>query len=119
LYVINRSSLYIFNLQFGLLSSFSLSIPQINNPMVKVDQNVIYITITGHNQIYVSTKQGKLKKCIGSISPTSKDGEFIGPRGITVASHMIYICDYFNSRIQALKKNNNYSFSKKWGTSGT
>jgi len=119
-YIIHKQKVSIFDLQFYLLSSF----PVLPGPLfakenhLKVDQTYIYVTIEFKHQVYTYTRDGKLQHAIGSISSSPKQGEFNEPRGLTVDSNTLYICDRLNGRIQALVKNN-YFFRKQWGSWGT
>jgi len=118
LYVIDQQKVSIFNLQFQLLSSFPIPYSFLGLNHLKVDQNLVYITIDGKHQVYVYTKEGKLKNTIGSTVPSSKQGEFNDPCGLTCDPNSLYICDYYNYRIQSLIKTN-YVFRRQWGSEGT
>ena len=64
------------------------------------------IAVDDTDNIYVSSKHklqkftssGELIKCIGREG--SKEGEFNDPRGVTIHSNQVYVCDADNHRIQ-------------------
>ena len=64
------------------------------------------IAVDDMDNIYVSSKHklqkftssGELIKCIGREG--SKEGEFNDPRGVTIHSNQVYVCDADNHRIQ-------------------
>jgi len=118
LYIIDKNNVSIFNLQFQLLSSFPIPSTQIfawNH--LKVDDNFIYVTIYSQHQVFIYTRDGKIKNTIGSTSESSKVGEFNKPFGLTLDKNTLYICDYLNHRIQTFSKDD-YSFCKQWGSRG-
>jgi len=100
LYIIDYKNVSIFNLQIQLLSSFPLPYTDFYNNHLKVDQNLIFITLEAHHEVYVHVREGKLQHTIGSTSSSSKQGEFSFPRGLTVNNNTLYICEQWNNRIQ-------------------
>ena len=72
------------------------------------------IAVDDTDNIYVSSKHklqkftgsGKLIKCIGWEG--SKEGEFNDPRGVTIHSNQVYVCDADNHRIQVFDLELNY-----------
>jgi len=118
LYIIDEEKISIFDLQFQLVSSFHIPYTKFGWNHLKLDQNFIYVTISSYNQVFVYTKEGKLKQAIGTADASLKQGEFNDPRGLTVDHNNLYVCDGKNHRIQALFKDNNYSFSRTWGNEG-
>ena len=75
------------------------------------------IAVDETNNIYVSsqhklqkfTSSGELIKCIGRKG--SKEAEFTDPRGVTIHSNKIYVCDTDNHRIQVFDMDLNYIHS--------
>ena len=72
------------------------------------------IAVNDVDNIYVSsdhklqkfTSNGELIKCIGRRG--SKEGEFYDPRGVTIHSNQVYVCDPRNHRIQVLDLDLNF-----------
>jgi len=91
---------------------------QYNFHHLKVSDDLIYVTLNDHHQIFVYSSNGKVNNTIGSTTSSSKIGEFNYPRGITIVKKILYICDGYNHRVQALLKND-YSFVRQWGRKGT
>jgi len=82
---------------------------------INVDENVIYITISGINQIFkCESDTGQLIEKWGKLSSSSERGKFNWPLGLTVESKYAYICDCDNHRIQVLMKENG-EFKSQWG----
>ena len=75
------------------------------------------IAIDDTDNIYVSsehklqkfTSSGELIKCIGGRG--SKEAEFDDPRGVTIHSNQVYVCDEDNHRIQVFDLDLNYIHS--------
>ena len=69
------------------------------------------IAVDDVNNIYVSsfdklqkfTSYGELIKCVGRKG--SNEGEFNDPRGVTIYSNQVYVCDCNNHRIQVFDLN--------------
>merc|ERR1712166_130648 len=74
---------------------------------IAVDEQYVYVAVTGKHKIKVFTKQGKLVREWGGFG--GKNGEFSWPRGITVCPHAIYVSDcdkgFRRGPIQVFKKN--------------
>jgi len=119
-YIIDKKNVRIFSSQLDLLTTFDIidSKPESNNHM-KIDENIIGISIEFRHQIYIYTKDGELKQRIGVASSSVKQGEFNNPCGLTIDKTSLFICDSWNDRIQILNKNKNYSFEKEYGQWGT
>src|SRR5262249_25751596 len=94
---------------------------------------LVYVADTGNHRIQVFDTSGKFlgkwgskcdigngsgcnTKAPGAVSPA--DGQFLSPLGISVnsRSHMVYVADTENNRIQAYNKNGIFLF--KWGLFG-
>ena len=56
------------------------------------------IYVGSDHKLQKFTSSGELIKCIGRRG--SKEGEFDDPRGVTIHSNQVYICDGYNHRIQ-------------------
>jgi len=84
---------------------------------LKVDQeNYIYFSpCQCSNYLYFYNKNGKEIKKFGTKGSSSKPGEFDLPRGITVNNKYLYVCDYWNHRVQVLDKENG-NFISLWKT---
>jgi len=117
LYVIDQQKIFVFDRQLQLLHSFPIPHSSRAYNHLKVNQNLIYVTIDGLHQLHTFTSEGKLKSTIGSTTASTRPGEFTDPRGLTADDTTLYICDCYNHRIQSLTKNS-YSFRKQWGTKG-
>ena len=72
------------------------------------------IAVDDVDNIYVSswhklqkfTSSGELIKCVGQRG--SKEGEFDDPRGVTIHSNQVYVCDPFNQHIQVFDLDLNF-----------
>jgi len=107
------------DLSLHLISSFPI-VESTSHPYnhLKVDNNSIYVTIWDQNQIYHYNKDGQLQNLIGQIAGSSNKGEFDGPKGLTINKGNLYVCDYWNHRVQAVNKID-YAFHHQWGNRGT
>ena len=83
----------------------------------KVDHDRIYLTSDNQQQIYVYSLTGKEITRFGQSEASQKAEEFNYPRGVTVDEKYLYLCDYFNHRIQVLDKTNGH-FIRQWGRYG-
>jgi len=117
LYIIDKAEVHICNFKFELISSFDLPSNDEWNHLKVGTNDLIYVTLGEQHQIYMFSKDGKIKNTLGSIEKGSKSGEFSDPMGITMNRDNLYICDYSNHRIQAISKKD-YSFYKQWGSYG-
>ena len=71
-------------------------------------RHLYYIAIDRNDNVYVTSdhklqkfdRNGKFVKSVGSGSAGTKPGEFNEPRGIKVHQNQVYVCDYYNNRIQ-------------------
>jgi len=81
---------------------------------LKVDQENIYWTPWQYSHhVYLYSKTGKEIKKFGSKEMSEKEGEFYFPNGLTVDEKYLYVCDYWNKRVQVLDKENG-TFIHQW-----
>jgi len=91
--------------------------PQIFRAL-KVEENIVYLTLYGLHQIFVcASNDGKLLNKFGKEPTSSEPGAFFLPLGLTVVQNILYICDRENHRIQLLTKDKG-EFISLWGTKG-
>jgi len=114
LYIVDAKFVTICNLQFQLLASFP--IPDFGWSL-KVNENMIFLTIPNLNRVFIYTMDGKVKDMIGTTEVSSKLGEFHDPRGLTLDRDFLFIWDSWNHRIQKITKKN-YFPSHSWGGRG-
>jgi len=116
LYIADQTHITILNLKLESLSSWKLSKESPSTWSfrgLKVDGNILYLTISGLHEIFSHNSQdGKLLKEFGSEG--SENGAFNYPLGLTVNNKYVYICDRNNHRVQILTKEDGIYFSK-WG----
>jgi len=122
-YIAGRNCVTILDLNLDFLSSWKLpkEPPFIWSTFrgLKIDGNILYLTINGLNQICLCNSQdGKLLKEFGTIHGGSGDGQFSQPYGVTVDGQYLYICDCGNHRVQILMKENGIYY-EKWGKEGS
>ena len=93
----------VFNESLEFLFTFS---DKMNSPIgIWINLNRVYVTQYKANSLVVYTIEGK---CIQSVGRRgNKELEFNCPKGVAVSTvnNLIYICDYFNNRIQCLSLN--------------
>jgi len=116
IYVADDYRLTILNLKLEKISSWKLPlIGSYSTRGIKVDNDIIYLTLEESNQIFISDIFGKILQKWGSQSYTSaKPGEFQRPCGLTVVMNFVYICDGGNDRIQILRKETGL-YETEWG----
>ena len=68
------------------------------------DSGNIYVSSEHKLQKFTST--GELIKCVGRKG--GKEGEFDGPRGLTLRDNLVYVCDGNNHRIQVFDLDLNF-----------
>ena len=70
-----------------------------------ISNNSVYVTQYGGNCLNEYTAEGKFLKLVGKQG--NKKLEFNWPRGVAASNdkNRIYVCDYFNKRIQCLNLN--------------
>ena len=74
------------------------------------------IYVSSQNKLQNFTGSGELIKCIGQRG--SEEAEFDDPRGVTIHSNQVYVCDTDNNRIQVFDLDLNYIRSigsRGWG----
>ena len=64
------------------------------------------IYVSSQHKLQKFTSSGELIKCIGRSD--SKEGEFDDPRGVTIHSNQVYVCDRNNDRIQVFDLDLNF-----------
>jgi len=64
------------------------------------------IYVSSQHKLQKFTSNGELIKCIGWRG--SKEGEFDDPRGVTIHSNQVYVCDCDNHRIQVFDLDLNF-----------
>ena len=64
------------------------------------------IYVTSKHKLQKFTSSGELIKCVGRRG--SKEGEFADPRGVTIHSNQVYVCDRDNHRIQVFDLDLNF-----------
>ena len=64
------------------------------------------IYVSSSHKLQKFTSSGGLIKCIGREG--SKEGEFNGPRGVTLYDNQVYVCDSDNHRIQVFDLDLNF-----------
>ena len=64
------------------------------------------IYVSSHHKLQKFTSSGELIKCIGRRG--WKKGEFNAPRGVTIHSNRVYVCDRDNHRIQVFDLDLNF-----------
>ena len=64
------------------------------------------IYVSSEHKLQKFSSSGELIKCIGQQG--SKKGEFYDPRGVTIHSNQVYVCDRNNHRIQVFDLDLNF-----------
>ena len=64
------------------------------------------IYVSSGNKLQKFTGRVELIKCVGQRG--SKEGEFDFPRGVTLSDNQVYVCDYYNHRIQVFDLDLNF-----------
>jgi len=115
-YVADCAHVTILNLNLEILTSWKL--PASSAAIyrgIKIDNTILYLTFFFLHEIYLcNSSDGKLLQKWGSELPSSKQGKFSYPYGITTDHESVIICDSFNHRIQFLKKETGM-FKIQWG----
>jgi len=84
---------------------------------IKVNGNIIYLTLLDVHQIFVCNNDGKVLNKFGMEQAGSKQNEFNNPMGIAKNTKYLYICDSCNHRISILTKDKGI-FISQWGKVG-
>ena len=79
---------------------------QMNNPTCIAVDDVDNIYVSSDHKLQKFTSSGELIKCVGRRG--SKEGEFDDPRGVTIHSNQVYVCDRDNHRIQVFDLDLNF-----------
>jgi len=115
LYLADQTHVTVFNFQFHIVASWGL--PSTSTDIqrsIKVDRDVVYLTIYGKHQIFVcNALDGKLAKRWGTRAPSATPRLFHCPAGLSCDEQYVYICDERNHRIQILAKDG--LFVTQWG----
>ena len=71
-------------------------------------QNTVFVTQNGSHCVNMYELEGKLMKSVGSYG--NGEAQFYGPHGIDVSdrNHNIYVCDWYNNRVQILTEELKY-----------
>jgi len=109
-YIIDSKRVSICDFELNLISNFPISQTTLPFNHLKVDNDLIYITIYGNPEIYIHSLVGKFIRSI-----TADPFE---PAGLTLDQNYIYVCNYGNHCIQTFQKKD-YSESKTFGSYGT
>jgi len=117
IYIIDKKQVVVMNLSFQTQSSFPVTDSPTGWNHLKVDINVIFVSIHEQNQIFIYTKEGKVKTTLGPAAGGTKRGEFQAPRGLTRDKNYLYVCDYYNHRCQSIGKDD-YQVNRVWGSEG-
>jgi len=117
LYIIDKKQVAVMNLTFQVQSSFTITESPTGWNHIKVDISVIFISIHEQNQIFIYSKDGKIKTTLGPALGGNRRGEFNAPRGLTRDKNYLYVCDYYNHRCQSVGKDD-YQVNRVWGSEG-
>jgi len=113
LYIADLSNITVLNPQLDIISSWKLPLQFGSLRQIKIDNNILYLTIGGIHQIFVCSYDGKVINKWGTVRCGSKEGEFDCPAGLTLDNKYVYVCDSANNRIQLLNKQNG-KFYYQW-----
>jgi len=107
----------VLNLKLEIVSEWKYSVELPDYPAflaLQIEGDLLYLTVGGFHQIFLHKRQdGKLLNQWGTKDPSSKQGEFNYPRGITVDNKYVFVCDWANNRVQLLKPDG--VFCTQWG----
>jgi len=109
LYVAEKNEITILDLKSNVLRP-SWKLPANNGSYrgLKIDNDVLYLTIEWLHQIFVcNSDDGKVKDTWGNVRLGNGEGEYNYPYGITTNNKYLYVCDSNNNRVQIVDK-------KKW-----
>ena len=82
---------------------------QMKSPACIAVDDTDNIYVSSQHKLQKFTSSGELIKCIGRRG--SKEGEFNVPRGVTIHSNQVYVCDEDNHRIQVFDLDLNFIHS--------
>ena len=103
----NRVS--IFNIRGQKIRTFGSrgdSPDQMINPAGIAVDDMDNIYVSSQDKLQKFTSSGELIKCVGGRG--GKEGEFNGPRGVTLYDNQVYVCDGNNRRIQVFDLDLNF-----------
>jgi len=114
LYIADKYHVTILNLKLEIMSIWKLPTSNDYYRGLKIDNNVLYLTIGGIHQIFLcNSSDGKILNKWGTVQGGSKQEEFSNPYGLTVNDKYLYVCDSWNDRIQIVIKTNG-KFVNQW-----
>jgi len=114
-YIIDKLTISKWDIQWNFTSSFEIPTNFLGWNHLKVDQDIIYASVVGYNEVFAYNQDGKIENTIGKTKSGHEDGEFNQTAGIATKNNNLFICDYVNNRIQIFyKENKNYIFKKKF-----
>ena len=102
----NNNRVQVFSCNGDYLFMFS---EKMSNPVgICILQNTVFVTQYGSNCVNMYELEGKLMKSVGSYG--NGEAQFYGPHGIDVSdrNHNIYVCDWYNNRVQILTEELKY-----------
>jgi len=119
LYVADRDHITLLDLKLEFISSWKFSKEPPHTWSIfrglKVDREILYLTIYGLHQIFLYTCQdGKILNEFGEVLSGWHAKQFNTPMGLTTDNKFVYICDCYNQRVQILSKQNG-DFVSNWG----
>ena len=79
---------------------------QMKSPACIAVDDMDNIYVSSEHKLQKFTSSGELIKCIGRSG--RKEGEFNDPRGVTIHSNQVYVCDTDNHRIQVFDLDLNF-----------
>ena len=100
----NRVQVFSCNGDYLFMFSEKMSLPV----GISVLQNTVFVTQNSSHCVNMYELEGKLMKSVGSNG--NGEAQFNCPRGIDVSdiNHNIYVCDYYNNRVQILTEELKY-----------
>jgi len=117
LYIINKTHVTLCNLKSEILSSWPLPSTEGFDRNIKIDNQILHITIADCHQILLYTKSGNLIKKYGKEKRGNGKEEFSKPMGMGMDHTYLYVCDCYNDRIQILYKDTGRYYND-WGERG-
>jgi len=115
LYVADEKNMTILNFQLEFLNSWPLPPTCGFFRGVKIDQNILYLTLGGIHCIYIyQAEDGKFLKLWNNEDRDRPEDAFDCPFGLTVDNKYVYVCDKNHHRVQILVKETG-KFYSQWG----
>jgi len=118
-YLADSFNMTILNLNFEIITSWKL--PSSSHSSfayrgIKVEENILFLTMEGHNQIFKCiSSNGKVNKKFGTEKESSKQGKFHSPFNLALNNQSLYVCDCHNNRVQVITKKDG-NFITQWGS---